>query len=299
MLKQPPYASNETVRHCGGLAADIQWEVTEMINRRASMEDAWAFCPSLPSHPSLYAAAVMDGHGGDAVAKHLAASLLERLDALEQPMDKAQIRELFHRCDREILATDDLKSQGSCAVLLLGQVHSGRLLVANVGDCRAAALDQGATQPRFITRDHKTSDEVERKRVTEAGFMHIDPYVVHPTTGEGIMVTRAFGDAMFKDRTDLDPNEQALTCDPTFTETKLAPGALLMLLSDGLLGALKADWKLERGPDTHSLHVLLAKRVLESRVDDNVTLLTLEPPSAHLRPEPPTEPSAKRIKECA
>lgn len=296
MLKQTPYTSNETVRHCGGLAADIRWEVTEMRNRRIFMEDAWAFCPSLPSHPSLYAAAVMDGHGGDAVAKHLASSLLERLDALEQPMDKAQIRELFHRCDREILAADDLKSQGSCAVLLLGNVHSGRLLVANVGDCRAAVLDQGATQPRFITRDHKTSDEVERKRITEAGFRHMDPYVVHPTTGEGIMVTRAFGDAMFKDRTDLDPHEQALTCDPTFTETELAPGSLLMLLSDGLLGALKEDWKLERGPDAHSLHTLLTKRALESRVADNVTLLTLEPP---LRPEPPAEPSAKRIKENA
>lgn len=277
------YTDAEAVRRTSGIASGIEWEVTEMRNERKAMEDDWVFCPSLPSHPNLFLAAVFDGHGGKDVATFLADNLVDEVDKMGHPTNKLRLTDRLLQLDQSILRSSALDRQGCCAVIAIGNVRTGRLLVANVGDCRAALL--GPAGLRYLTSDHKNTDEAERTRISAAGFGIMGPYVLHPITGGGLSMTRAFGDATFKNRPDLDAEEQAIVAVPTFTETLVEPGTTLLLMSDGAPIAFKDDPSL--ASSAGQLHTRLART---RGLRDNLTVLTL------VAEEPPDEPGAKRAR---
>ena len=56
---------------------------------------------------------------------------------------------------------------GSCAIAVL--IVGDMCYVANVGDSRAVLSGEGGTRIFPLSRDHKPTDELERRRITEAG----------------------------------------------------------------------------------------------------------------------------------
>ena len=68
--------------------------------------------------------------------------------------------------DRELILGVIDKS-GSCALVVL--IVGDMCYVANVGDSRALLSGDGGQRIFPLTRDHKPTDEAERKRIIEAG----------------------------------------------------------------------------------------------------------------------------------
>ena len=64
--------------------------------------------------------------------------------------------------------TDELiDKSGSCAIVIV--IIGDTCFSANVGDSRALLSGHGGTKIYPLSRDHKPSDELERKRIIEGG----------------------------------------------------------------------------------------------------------------------------------
>jgi serine/threonine protein phosphatase PrpC len=167
----------------------------------------------------LQVAAVFDGHGGPAVADHAVAHALQVVDqALERGLKGAELWEaVFARLDL------DLPDCGSTATVM---GRRGRALsVAWVGDSRAVLVTPG--QVRVLAADHRITLEAERRRVLAAGAVLRPPYVVHPRTQQGLMVTRALGDRGLR--------EVGVIATPEVTTVAVPAGpATCLLATDGL-----------------------------------------------------------------
>jgi serine/threonine protein phosphatase PrpC len=102
------------------------------------------------------------------------------------------------------------------------------LIVANSGDSPAMIIGKDG-KIRFITKDHKTSDPEEKKRIIDAGGTVLFGRV------DGILaVSRAFGDWYFKNDRKLLLNQQKVISLPDFHQETIIPGELLLLASDGV-----------------------------------------------------------------
>jgi serine/threonine protein phosphatase PrpC len=274
----------DAARRTGGEVYDIRWDVTERCNARERMEDSWVFCPSLPSHGDISAAAVMDDHAGPDVAAFLTRRLVPEIDRLLDPFDQAALTAMCRGLDAECLATPTWEIQGSCLVLAITNQVAGRTLIANVGDCRAAAINPRAGTPlSFLTTDHHPGEPREAERVKASGATVsriFGQYRVANKDGD-LNISRAFGDATFKRNPDLSPDKQAVICDPDFTEFKHTPGDVLLLMSDGMLNNGAAAIAEKR---FDALLPLGDRRLHDAMVDlaarsaDNLTLLSLEGP---------------------
>ncbi len=158
---------------------------------------------------SLYA--VLDGHGGADVAKHVAAALpaalKEALTGATASADiKAGVKRAFARVDAEVLerCAADGWCDGACCVALLidRRCSPNRAYCANLGDSRAfACVAAGAVAgapPRPptafpLTKDHTALEPKERKRIEGSGG-----YVEGGRVCGSLEVSRSFGDARLK-----------------------------------------------------------------------------------------------------
>jgi len=96
------------------------------------------------------------------------------------------VRKAFFRADLA-LADDSLINRSSGTTALTALVLGRRLLVANVGDCRAVLCRKGVAVE--MSKDHRPTYDAERQRVIESGGYIEDGYL------NGVLsVTRALGD---------------------------------------------------------------------------------------------------------
>jgi serine/threonine protein phosphatase PrpC len=269
---------------------NLEWQVTEFCNARESMEDRFVVVPYLECAGTPHGVAlvaVIDGHGGSECAEMLESNIAVRIGKLQDPFDTAQLTQAFLKLDRAILKAGGASStSGACMVLAVIDLETHRVVIANVGDCRASLVVAGAMSQRFLTSDHKITDFVERKRIVEAGMIVQYPYMMDPETNNMIMVTRAFGDAAFKFPPPGEPQKRAaLICDPSFSETTLHQDDILVLMSDGVLESWKADHQLPAPATDHrALHDMLVQRARTARTKDYFTIVTvsdLGAPPAH------------------
>ncbi|GER28422.1 protein phosphatase 2C family protein [Striga asiatica] len=165
--------------------------------------------PSLLSWPkptSFYA--VFDGHGGPDAALYMKNNALRFFFAeaqLPQPPSTDDIDEKKHflknleKSHRESFKSADLALANEtgpvdpyCGTTALTALVFGRdLLIANVGDCRAVLCRNGnAVQ---LSRDHRPSCRVERKRVEDLGGK-----IEYGYLNGDLAVTRALGDWYLK-----------------------------------------------------------------------------------------------------
>lgn len=209
---------------------------------RASQEDAeMAITLSVPCLTSagsdtLAVFGVFDGHGGDAVAKiaaksliaHLQASVTSSMSKLKFPiatsatadakraLQLAFFTELFTTAfcdlDREIRESDegrrgDYNGVGSTACVVA--VGEDFIVSSNLGDSGAGMYNRTTGVLTPLTDAHRLEDEEESERVVKAG------YTIQNDRIEGMLaVPRALGDYDFKQSGALSQAHQAVSCIP-------------------------------------------------------------------------------------
>jgi serine/threonine protein phosphatase PrpC len=237
------------------------WSATLIQGRRPQMEDTFSLVRSLnknehgatesdsPIHNNVTYAAVFDGHCGSACAQAAAQTLHLQLAANPSFVKgefEGALREVIPAWDRHWLneARRLGRDDGTTAVLAL--VQETTITVAHVGDSRAILVDLHSGTAQSLTKDHKVTDPVEKKRTLARGGLISRGYVVNPETGYGLAITRALGDASFKvagSISDADAADLVINVPDVSTVTLPSDGRdrLLVLATDGLWDVLEAE----------------------------------------------------------
>ena len=213
---------------------------------------------------------VFDGHQGaecsEYVAKRLVPKLVLALASLPLDFDEDSLKtaftKVFHEIDREWLLKYRTIPDGATAVvsLLMGE----RLVTAGLGDSRAVEMARNPTTnfvySQAITNDHKPDDELEQKRVEQAGGKVIElggvARVAHLDFEErsakikrlkaqglggqerdpvALAVSRSFGDRFFKEPHKL------LSATPEVDVRNVAVNSGIMLSCDGIFDVMENE----------------------------------------------------------
>jgi serine/threonine protein phosphatase PrpC len=235
-----------------------------------------AAAPRSPPKKTTCLFGVFDGHGGDQTAKHGAKRLLrfflkhraaataahaatarpEEDLAVSAPWPlegdprvlKAAFEGAMIDLDRWLSQRPDvlagLDHSGSTAVTALVTPH--HITVANVGDSRAVLCREaqnrdglGGSEPEAVplSHDHKPYLPLERKRIEAAG----GSVRINRVNGD-LAVSRALGDFDYKTRTDIKPEEQAVTARPDVLSHRRDPtDRFLVLACDGVWDVMSND----------------------------------------------------------
>jgi len=246
--------SGNGVSHDKGIA----WGYSCMQGWRASMEDAHFAIPALQGigWSNTAAFSVMDGHGGDQVARFCEKHLPEEIVAGPSSDVCGALIRSFHRMD-ELLGSaqqqEELKSLstkthtigskawtanphwiGCTAVVCL--LQSDMIIVANAGDSRAVLCRKGQAVP--LSEDHKPNLPGERARIMRAGGcvekQHVGQIIQYRVNGN-LNLSRSIGDLEYKKNLDLLPSEQMICSTPDVqTYPREADDEFLLLACDGI-----------------------------------------------------------------
>eukprot|EP01114_Cavostelium_apophysatum_P002919 TRINITY_DN12623_c0_g1_i1.p1 TRINITY_DN12623_c0_g1~~TRINITY_DN12623_c0_g1_i1.p1 ORF type:complete len:329 (-),score=73.43 TRINITY_DN12623_c0_g1_i1:59-1045(-) len=180
-----------------GVCADQNWKY------RRRMEDAHYLEDGFLNNPTTGFFAVYDGHGGKEAAIYCSENfhkvLAEELakEGQEWHKNSDNVLQVFRRT---YLAVDDklktaVPSHHGCTsvtCLVTGKGDDRHLFSANTGDARAVLCRDG-TAIR-LTEEHKASDPIEAKRITDGGG-----FVIHGRVNGQIIITRSLGDHLMKE----------------------------------------------------------------------------------------------------
>ncbi|KAF1330123.1 Protein phosphatase, partial [Globisporangium splendens] len=215
---------------------------------------------------------IYDGHGGARCSSLLA--LLLPLYLLRQSDFASSIESATKQAclaiNDEILKREAANEceGGSTAITLL--IRKGIAYFCNTGDCRAIIVSrQGITA---LTIDHKATNEVERKRVEDAGGIVLYVRGVPRVNGR-LAVTRAFGDSELK---------ECVIPLPDVTTHELTPeDEFIVLASDGLWDALPNEQVLScihnnSRLSTQEMAKVLVDCAIELGSMDNITVLIVD-----------------------
>lgn len=122
-----------------------------------------------PDNPDVSVFAVYDGHGGQGCAEFLRENVpayILRQECLRADPEQA-LKNAFREAEEEFMRRNELvikDRSGSCACLVM--VVGDNVYLANVGDSRAIISSNEGNKSSELTRDHKPSEEGEKKRIT-------------------------------------------------------------------------------------------------------------------------------------
>lgn len=190
---------------------------------RPSMEDRFANYIDTTRSRKFFG--VYDGHAGS----HTASQLSECLHFLISETDEYKTSKFLKNDANESNApnkllpaitngfiamdnklADDQRIQidisGSTGILLLIN-ESNHLYAAGLGDSRAVISHQGHAQ--HLSKDHLPTDPSEFARIKAAGG-----FVANERVNGSLAMSRAFGDFIFKQNTDLPLEDQGVCCRP-------------------------------------------------------------------------------------
>ena len=116
-----------------------------------------------------------------------------------------------------------------CTAVVALLSKTGQFYVANIGDSRCVLCVKGKIFP--LSKDHKPTDPVEKRRIEQAGC-----HVVNGRINHGLNLSRAFGDHVLKNQSQLSPIEQAVSPFPDVTvcKEKIKHGDFMVLACDGI-----------------------------------------------------------------
>ncbi|VDK20872.1 unnamed protein product [Taenia asiatica] len=118
-----------------------------------------------------------------------------------------------------------------------GQQPRVCLYVANAGDSRAVLCRAGAAVD--LSEDHKPEDPSEKARIQAAG----GTVTADGRVNDGLNLSRAIGDHIYKCRVDLKMSEQMISALPDVSRTELIPGAdeFVVIACDGIWNAMNSQ----------------------------------------------------------
>jgi len=238
---------------------------------RAHMQDDFACSPSESLKGlDLGYFAVFDGHGqhGDIVSRYCTEHFLNELlnrkslkagkcptvdivpPALKKTFIKfdAQLKEASRVHATQVKGGDSDKISfvfsGTTATMAL--VFDRHIVVANTGDSRTILCSSGGI--RFSTTDHNPGDEVEDKRITDAGGkIHTTPsknkVIPDPEMYTNLAVSRTLGDYGFKKSPALPPEQQIVSPEPDVEviPRQFSCDEFLLLASDGIFKSMSSS----------------------------------------------------------
>jgi len=234
---------------------------------RRTMEDAHIYFDNFGKLPHQGYFGVYDGHGGRPAVEFIHNTL--HLNVEEEIMK--QSGKVVHALERAFIRTDEQMKQkgilfpGTCATVgIIQQNSEGKFLYsANVGDTRIV-LNRGGTAIR-LTKDHKTSDPDEIKRIQDAGG-----FVANGRVNGLLAVTRSLGNVQMK---------QYVISTPYTTETKLTEEDKFFIIAcDGVWDVMTDQEALdivkgETDPTKMSEMILLES--LNRSTTDNITVMVV------------------------
>ena len=127
--------------------------------------------------PKISFFGIYDGHGGSKCADFLRDFLHKIIFSNENFPENIEkcLKNSFLRAENEFLykiASDKstgnvLDRSGSCGIILI--IVDTKIYIANVGDSRAIMSLNNGKEYKIITKDHKPSNEEEKKRIIQGG----------------------------------------------------------------------------------------------------------------------------------
>mmetsp|Transcript_19766 Transcript_19766/g.58640 ORF Transcript_19766/g.58640 Transcript_19766/m.58640 type:complete len:446 (-) Transcript_19766:1848-3185(-) len=180
--------------------------------------------------------ACFDGHGGPEVARFCARNIAPVM-CLASAFDdgrgdlSASLTEAFLILDEAVTKHAATSGSGCCATVTL--LRGDELAVAGVGDTRAVLCRAGGAAFE-LTQAHRPTDPAERARIAGAGGT-----VVSGRVNACLSVSRALGDATFKQSVGLPAVAQQISPEPHVVSVRLAPcDEFLVLACDGVWTAM-------------------------------------------------------------
>ncbi|XP_065320020.1 protein phosphatase ppm-1.G-like isoform X2 [Gordionus sp. m RMFG-2023] len=123
---------------------------------------------------------------------------------------------------------------GCTAVVAL--LKKNDLYVANIGDSRCVISCEGKAHEMSL--DHKPEDDLERKRIENAGGVVTEDGRVN----EGLNLSRAFGDHNYKGEKELTDKEQMITAFPDVKHVKITnKHDFIVLACDGIWNSMSSQ----------------------------------------------------------
>jgi len=191
------------------------------------------------------------------------------INVLEQlkiaPPEEA-LKQAFIKTDKEI-GEQKIESSGSTAVVALVRRGEKKLYVANCGDARAVLGVEGKASR--LSKDHKASDEIEAKRITDLGG-----FVVLNRVNGVLAVSRALGDFNMK---------EFVTAEPFITTTPLpeTENTFLILACDGLWDVISDQDAIdllmkEPTMSAQQMSEKLLKYALDNSSTDNISIMVIK-----------------------
>jgi protein phosphatase 1G len=206
---------------------------------------------------------VLDGHGGEQVARfcerHLPSEIAGRPN---EDMETALVN-AFHRMDELLVSPDghqELQALSHSALSVWGQreVHPERVgstavvccvrpdayVVANAGDSRAVLCRRGRAID--LSEDHKPNVPSERSRIQKAGGFITErdvglPSPVYRVNGD-LSISRAIGDLRHKQNAHAAPQDQVIISTPDVKVVRRDVGdEFAVLACDGIWDVLSSQ----------------------------------------------------------
>jgi len=249
----------------------LAWGFSGMQGWRDRMEDSHIAIPSIGAVASgsvasdwndtaLYA--VMDGHGGEHVARYCERYLPQELAKLSSKDMGASLVQAFHRMDEMLLDPANLSDLQSFSNDFTSQAFSSSyaspdcmgctaavacirqdlIVVANAGDSRAVLCRKGIAVD--MSEDHKPNLPVESRRIHKAGGTVMEQRIgahTHYRVNGNLNLSRSIGDLGYK-RGDLPPQEQMICSTPDIQEFRRQAGDQFMVIAcDGIWDVLSSQ----------------------------------------------------------
>lgn len=217
--------------------AGFQFGLCTQQGKRPYQEDEYAARPFLGSQPGslnvlqeTHLFGIFDGHAGGKCSKQISQTLPDILaedgfflnnlpQALKRSMHTAN--DIFLK-----VAERQRLHDGSTGIVAL--IRDGKLLVGNVGDCRALLISAG--RPIQMSTDQKPTSPDEQKRIIGLGGAVL--YCMGVARVNGVLaVSRAFGNRTLRTviRPDAEMMQRELTKDDDY----------LVIASDGMWDVLR------------------------------------------------------------
>lgn len=196
------------------------------------MEDTYAMDLHLNDKTGMLA--VFDGHGGAECAEHCSNFLVSAIKSTagwQQGDLRGALGQAFLALDKQLLGCSAASCSGTTGTVVL--VQGNRLVVAGVGDSKAVLLRGGRIVG--MTVDHRPNDPDEETRIRNAGgFVH------RGRVNACLNISRALGDAQFKQDACRSPIEQQVSPEPDVKEAH-ATGMndFLLVCSDGVWNSMR------------------------------------------------------------
>uniref|UniRef100_A0A914P108 protein-serine/threonine phosphatase n=1 Tax=Panagrolaimus davidi TaxID=227884 RepID=A0A914P108_9BILA len=154
---------------------------------------------------------------------------------LEEDRIPEAIQHGFLDLDEQMINDEGIKEEMSGTTAITVLIKNNVIYCGNVGDSRAVSCINGIAMP--LSFDHKPGNELEQKRITEAGG-----WVEFNRVNGNLALSRALGDFAFKRNNTKLPKDQVVTAYPDISSCELTKDVeFIVIACDGIWDCMSND----------------------------------------------------------